>query len=136
LTGGTPLDSPEYNGGYFFEPTLLSNVTDTMQIAQTEVFAPVAALMRARDDDHAVELANSTEFGLTASIFTRSEAAKRRYIRDLDVGTVRVNRHTTGTIVNAPFHGLRNSGTPYAPAEQGFETRRFYTTQKAVYAEP
>jgi acyl-CoA reductase-like NAD-dependent aldehyde dehydrogenase len=134
--GGNSLDKAEYDGGYFFEPTLISGVTEHMFIAQTEVFAPMIGLLRARDDDHAVELANSTDFGLTASLFTRSEAAKRRFIRDLEVGTVRLNRYTTGSVVNAPFHGVRKSGAPYAPAEQGFEARRFYTTTKTIYAEP
>lgn len=98
--------------GYFIEPTIIADVDPGARIAQEEIFGPVAAFMRARDFDHAIEMANSTEYGLTGSVYSRT----RRHIESakdtFHVGNLYVNRGCTGALVGVhPFGGFNMSGT-------------------------
>ena len=108
ITGGGPAEGR----GYFIQPTIIADVPPEARIFQEEVFGPVLAVTRARDFDHALELANNSEYGLTGSIFTRNrqkmEAAKQRFF----VGNLYINRKCTGAMVGAhPFGGFNMSGT-------------------------
>ena len=99
-------------GGYYVEPTIFDDVGPGARIAQEEIFGPVLAIVRARDFDHALDVANGTEFGLAGAVFTadrdRIEQARRRF----HVGNLYVNRKCTGALTGAhPFGGFNLSGT-------------------------
>ncbi len=98
--------------GYFIPPTVFSQVSETARIAQEEIFGPVLAVIRARDFDHALEIANGTEYGLTGALFSRDEARIERAEREFHVGNLYFNRKCTGALVGVqPFGGFNMSGT-------------------------
>jgi 1-pyrroline-5-carboxylate dehydrogenase len=108
LTGGKGDDST----GYFIEPTVIANVKPGDTLEQEEVFAPVLAVIRARDYDHALEIANDTEFGLTGAVYSASQERLDRAVRDFHVGNLYLNRKCTGALVGVhPFGGFNMSGT-------------------------
>jgi 1-pyrroline-5-carboxylate dehydrogenase len=110
LLGGHTKETPA--GGYFIEPTIFGDVPGDARIAQEEIFGPVLAMIRAKDFDDALHIANSTEFGLTGSVYsqdrTRLEKARHHY----HVGNLYFNRKSTGAMVGVhPFGGFNMSGT-------------------------
>jgi alpha-ketoglutaric semialdehyde dehydrogenase len=106
-----------------------------MRIAHEEVFGPVTSVIEVADEDEALKLANATRFGLSAGVFTASEASARRFVTELAAGVIHVNNQTTGAEPHVPFGGMRDSGAPQAPPEQGRSAQDFYTQLKTVYAE-
>ncbi len=110
VEGGKRLDSTEYSRGFFFAPTLLDKVSPDMQIAQKEIFGPVAPVIRADDDSDAVAKANSTVYGLQASIFTTNMARGLKLAKKIKVGAVLINDRTNVRWDNAPFGGIKRSG--------------------------
>lgn len=108
LTGGKGEDST----GYFIEPTIIDNVAPGATIEQEEIFAPVLAVIKARDYDHAIEIANDTEFGLTGAVYSASQERLEQARRDFHVGNLYLNRKCTGALVGVhPFGGFNMSGT-------------------------
>jgi 1-pyrroline-5-carboxylate dehydrogenase len=108
LTGGRGDDS----GGYFIEPTIIDNVEPGATIEQEEIFAPVLAVIKARDYDHALEIANDTEFGLTGAVYSASQERLDQARREFHVGNLYLNRKCTGALVGVhPFGGFNMSGT-------------------------
>lgn len=108
VAGGTGDESK----GYFILPTVISNVLPGDTIEQEEIFAPVLAVIKARDYDHALEIANGTEFGLTGSVYSASEERLERAKREFHVGNLYLNRKCTGALVGVhPFGGFNMSGT-------------------------
>lgn len=108
LVGGSGDDS----NGYFIEPTIIDNVEPGATIEQEEVFAPVLAVIKARDFDHAIEIANGTMFGLTGALYSDSEERLKIARRDFHVGNLYLNRKCTGALVGVhPFGGFNMSGT-------------------------
>jgi 1-pyrroline-5-carboxylate dehydrogenase len=108
LFGGKGDDS----AGFFVEPTIIANVKPGDTLEQEEVFAPVLAVIKARDYDHALEIANDTEFGLTGAVYSRSQERLDRATRDFHVGNLYLNRKCTGALVGVhPFGGFNMSGT-------------------------
>ncbi len=103
-------DGPD--GGWFVGPTIVTDLDPgTASIARDELFGPVLAVLRARDFDHAIELANDTDYALTAGVFSRSPARIRRAAAELRAGNVYVNRSVTGAVVGRqPFGGYGLSG--------------------------
>jgi 1-pyrroline-5-carboxylate dehydrogenase len=98
--------------GYFIEPTVFADVEPRARIAQEEIFGPVLAVIEARDYDHALEIANGTEFGLTGAVFSASEERLRRAQDEFFVGNLYLNRKCTGALVGGqPFGGFNMSGT-------------------------
>ena len=98
--------------GYFLEPTVIADVAPDARISQEEIFGPVLAIVKANDFDHAIEIANNTEFGLTGSIYTTDERKIERAREDFFVGNLYFNRKSTGALVGAhPFGGFNMSGT-------------------------
>lgn len=107
-TGGTGDDSQ----GYFISPTVISNVKAGDTIEQEEIFAPVLAVVKAKDYDNALEIANGTEFGLTGAVYSKSEERLEQARRDFHVGNLYLNRKCTGALVGVhPFGGFNMSGT-------------------------
>jgi 1-pyrroline-5-carboxylate dehydrogenase len=98
--------------GYFIEPTVIDNVKPGDTIEQEEVFAPVLAVIKAKNYDHALEIANGTEFGLTGAVYSKSEERLEQAKRDFHVGNLYLNRKCTGALVGVhPFGGFNMSGT-------------------------
>ena len=108
LTGG----KGDETNGFFIEPTIIDNVQPGATLEQEEVFAPVLAVIKARDYDHALEIANDTEFGLTGAVYSASQERLDRAVRDFHVGNLYLNRKCTGALVGVhPFGGFNMSGT-------------------------
>ncbi|HEY7346713.1 MAG TPA: L-glutamate gamma-semialdehyde dehydrogenase [Ktedonobacterales bacterium] len=98
--------------GYFIEPTIIVDVAPTARIAQEEIFGPVLAVMKARDFDEALKIANGTEYGLTGSLYSRDRERVERAKREFHVGNLYFNRKCTGALVGVhPFGGFNMSGT-------------------------
>jgi 1-pyrroline-5-carboxylate dehydrogenase len=98
--------------GYFLEPTVIADVAPTARIAREEIFGPVLAVIRARDFNDAMAIANNTDYGLTGAVYTRSPEQIERAKREFHVGNLYINRKCTGAIVGAhPFGGFNMSGT-------------------------
>jgi aldehyde dehydrogenase (NAD+) len=130
LTGGRGLDAP----GFYLAPTLVELDSPSGPLASDEVFAPVAALIRAGTADRAIEIANDVRYGLVAAVFTSDLGHALRLSRRLDAGMVRVNAPTSGVDFNAPFGGSKESS--YGPREQGQAARSFYTESRTVLIVP
>jgi 1-pyrroline-5-carboxylate dehydrogenase len=110
LTGGQAVETPEK--GYYIEPTVIVDVAPNARLAQEEIFGPVLAVIRARDFDHALEIANNTEFGLTGAVYSTDRTKLDHARREYHVGNLYFNRKCTGAMVGAhPFGGFNMSGT-------------------------
>ena len=108
VAGGSGVDED----GFFIEPTVIDNVEPGATIEQEEIFAPVLAVIKAKDFDHALEIANDTEFGLTGSVYSTTQANLEKARREFHVGNLYLNRKCTGALVGAhPFGGFNMSGT-------------------------
>jgi succinate-semialdehyde dehydrogenase/glutarate-semialdehyde dehydrogenase len=114
LCGGAAPDRP----GFYYEPTVLADVTSEMRAFGEEVFGPVATLFRVRDIDEAIDVANSTEFGLGANAWTSDEAERAQFIRDLGAGMVFINGNVT-SYPQLPFGGIKQSGFGRELAQHG-----------------
>lgn len=110
LLGGEPVQMA--GDGYFIQPTIFGNVPGDARVAQEEIFGPVLTLIRARDYDDALAIANSTEYGLTGAVFSRDTARLERARHEFHVGNLYLNRKCTGALVGVhPFGGFNMSGT-------------------------
>jgi 1-pyrroline-5-carboxylate dehydrogenase len=110
LTGGHR--DTRAGAGYFVQPTVIADVQPKSRIEQEEIFGPVLAVIKSRNFDHALEIANDTEFGLTGAVYTSSQEKIDRAIRKFHVGNLYINRKCTGAMVGAhPFGGFNMSGT-------------------------
>jgi len=110
LTGGKAIDTPEH--GYYIAPTVIADIAPTASLAQEEVFGPLLAVIRAKDFDDALTIANDTEYGLTGAIYSTSRAQLDRARDEFHVGNLYLNRKCTGAMVGAhPFGGFNLSGT-------------------------
>jgi aldehyde dehydrogenase (NAD+) len=127
-TGGRP--APEH-GGLFFEPTIVTGVSRDMEIAQQEIFGPVLSVLTFETEEEAIELANSTAFGLAAGVWTNDVRRAHRVAHALRAGNVWVNSYRM-VAPNVPFGGSGASGWG---RESGLDAVREYTQTKAVWVE-
>jgi 1-pyrroline-5-carboxylate dehydrogenase len=98
--------------GYFIQPTVIADIKPKSKLEQEEIFGPVLAVIKSKNFDHALEIANDTEFGLTGAVYTGSQDKIDRAIREFHVGNLYINRKCTGAMVGAhPFGGFNMSGT-------------------------
>ena len=110
ITGGGPAKNA--GEGYFLQPTVIADISPKSRLEQEEVFGPLLAVIKSRNYDHALEIANDTEFGLTGAVYTKSREKIERAIREFHVGNLYINRKCTGATVAAhPFGGFNMSGT-------------------------
>jgi alpha-ketoglutaric semialdehyde dehydrogenase len=130
LAGGTAIDG----AGHYLAPALVEVPDAGAELAQEEVFAPVAAVLEARDAAHAVEITNGVRYGLSTSIFTRDLDRVLDLAGRLDTGLVRVNQPTSGVDLHAPFGGEKASGL--GPREQGKAARELYTSLRTILVSP
>ncbi|ODP32876.1 NAD-dependent succinate-semialdehyde dehydrogenase [Pandoraea sp. ISTKB] len=111
---------PHARGGLFYEPTILTELNDRMQIAGTEIFGPVFPIYRFSSEDEVVARANSTEYGLVAYVFTRDLARAFRMSKGIDAGMVILNTGSVGT-ASVPFGGVKHSGYGREGSHYGIE---------------
>ena len=117
--------------GYFLTPALFTDCTPTMRIMREEIFGPVAGVIRVRDYDEALSVANGTEFGLSAGICTTSLKHATHFRRNAEAGMVMVNLPTAGVDFHVPFGGRK--GSSFGPREQGRYAAEFFTIVKTSY---
>lgn len=117
--GGKTYQHPNYPQGHYFEPTMLIDVDSTMRIFNEEVFGPILTMIKAKNVDDAIELANSTEYGLGNSIFGRN-FTQLSYLADrLESGNVAINDFATYYVAQLPFGGVKKSGYGKFGGEEG-----------------
>jgi len=117
--------------GFYLSPALFTEATNDMRIAREEIFGPVAAVIRVKDYDEALAVANDTGFGLSSGIATTSLKHATHFKRNAEAGMVMVNLPTAGVDFHVPFGGRK--GSSYGPREQGRYAAEFYTTVKTAY---
>jgi acyl-CoA reductase-like NAD-dependent aldehyde dehydrogenase len=117
--------------GYFLQPTLFTEATNSMRIAREEIFGPVAAVIKAKDYEEALAISNDTDFGLSAGIVTTSLKYATHFKRNSEAGMVMVNVPTAGVDFHVPFGGRK--GSSYGPREQGKYAAEFFTVVKTAY---
>jgi aldehyde dehydrogenase (NAD+) len=132
LTGGARLKRA--TEGYYLEPALFTETTSQMQINRDEIFGPVASVIRVKDYEEALKVANDTPFGLSSGIATTSLKHAEHFKRNSAAGMVMVNLPTAGVDYHVPFGGRK--GSSYGPREQGRYAAEFYTVVKTVYVNP
>jgi aldehyde dehydrogenase (NAD+) len=120
--------------GFYMSPAIFTETTPEMRINREEVFGPIAAVIRVRDYEEALETANRTPYGLSAGIVTSSLKLASHFRRNSESGLVMVNLPTAGLDYHVPFGGRKKSS--YGPREQGTYAREFYTTVKTAYISP
>jgi alpha-ketoglutaric semialdehyde dehydrogenase len=120
--------------GFYLQPALFTGVTNSMRIAREEIFGPVAGVIRAKNYDDALAIANDTDFGLAAGVCTTSLKYASHFKRNSEAGMVMVNLPTAGVDYHVPFGGRK--GSSYGAREQGAYAREFYTTVKTAYTNP
>jgi acyl-CoA reductase-like NAD-dependent aldehyde dehydrogenase len=119
--------------GFFFEPTLFTNCTIGMRIAQEEIFGPVLSLIPVRDFDEAIEAINSIEYGLSSAIYTRDLKKAFEAIDKIEAGLTYVNSSTIGSEVHLPFGGVKHTGI--GTREGGIEGINEFSETKTVYVD-
>jgi aldehyde dehydrogenase (NAD+) len=134
IHGGKLPAGDAWSRGFFCSPAVVENADPDSPIARDELFGPVLATFEASDLDEAIALANRTEYGLSASLFTRDVGAALAFIPKIEVGLVRINGDTTGVDPHAPFGGMKGSSS--GSREQGSAAREFYTEIKTVQINP
>jgi len=115
ITGGAEAAGQGHSSqgeGHFIEPTVIADVPPKGRISQEEIFGPVLAVIKARDFDEALEIANNTEYGLTGAVYAKDRRKLDKAAREFHVGNLYLNRKCTGAMVGAhPFGGFNMSGT-------------------------
>jgi len=127
--GGTTVSRARR--GHYLLPALFTDTTPAMRINREEIFGPVASVVRVKNYEEALTVANDTEFGLCAGIVTTSLQLATHFKRSVRAGMVMINLPTAGVDYHVPFGGIK--GSSYGPREQGAYAREFYTTVKTVY---
>jgi len=120
--------------GFYMAPALFTGATNTMRIAREEIFGPVTAVLRVKNYDEALAVANDTEFGLASGIVTTSLKYSSHFKRHAQAGMVMVNLPTAGVDYHVPFGGRK--GSSYGSREQGRYAAEFFTTVKTAYTAP
>ncbi len=133
VCGGSRASGEGLDKGYFAYPTVFDHVTPDMRIAREEVFGPVLSVLRVKDFDEAMQVANDCEYGLSSSIFTNDAARIFRFVDEIETGMTHINSPTTGGEAHVPFGGTK--GTGIGDREQGSTALDFYTELKVVYVD-
>jgi len=131
--GGNRLDNGDYAHGWFLQPTVFSDVDPKMRIAQEEIFGPVVSVIPCDNLDHAIEIANGVEYGLSSALYTKDVNRAFTAMRDLYAGITYINAPTIGAEVHLPFGGVKATGNGHR--EGGIGAFDFYTEWKAIYVD-
>jgi alpha-ketoglutaric semialdehyde dehydrogenase len=132
IYGGERIMTDEFSQGYYVRPAIFTNVLPEMRIAKEEIFGPVISIIIVDSYKEAIEVANDVDYGLSASIITNNLKLAHQFAKDINSGTVKVNRTTTGNLMNAPFGGVKKSSTSTF-RESGRTGLEFFTQVKTVY---
>ncbi|MBX3166055.1 MAG: aldehyde dehydrogenase family protein [Candidatus Eremiobacteraeota bacterium] len=131
LSGGKRSDEGELTRGYYVEPTLFDHVDPKSHLALEEVFGPVLAILRVKDLDEALEVANSVRYGLSSSIYSKDSNRIFKFLDRIETGITHVNSPTMGGEAQLPFGGVKDTGV--GAREQGAVAIDFFTELKTVY---
>ncbi|MEP7212004.1 MAG: aldehyde dehydrogenase family protein [Acidobacteriota bacterium] len=131
--GGKRASGDGLDDGYFVEPTVFDRVTPDMRIAREEIFGPVLSVLRVKNFEEAMIVANDSEYGLSSSVFTNDANNIYRFIDEIETGMTHVNSPTTGGEAHIPFGGTKSTGI--GAREQGSTSLDFYTELKVVYVD-
>ncbi|SHH57552.1 aldehyde dehydrogenase [Clostridium grantii] len=129
IVGGNRLTEGEFKTGYWFEPTVITNVTNYMEIIQEETFGPIVAAMKVESFDEALQLANDCKYGLSGYIFTKNMGNIMRAMNELEVGEIYVNRRN-GELINGFHAGIKLSGVGGEDGKHGLD---IYSQKKTIY---
>ncbi len=133
LCGGKVPKGRGLNKGFFFEPTVFTDVLSKMRIAQEEIFGPVVSLITCRSFDQAVEIVNDSRYGLSSAIYTRDVNRAFQAMQDLDTGITYINASTIGAEIQLPFGGTKGTGNGHR--EAGTAALEIFTEWKSVYVD-
>lgn len=133
LIGGKRAEGDGLDDGFFFEPTILTNVTPNMRVARQEIFGPVLSVLKITSYEEAIEVANNIEFGLSSSIYTSDVATAFRAMHDIEAGITYINGPTIGAEAHMPFGGVKGTGNGHR--EGGWEVFDFYSETKTIYVD-
>jgi acyl-CoA reductase-like NAD-dependent aldehyde dehydrogenase len=129
--GGKKATEKGLANGYFYLPTVLTNVDQTKRVVREEIFGPVVCLMSIKNLDEALEKMNDCSYGLSSSVYTRDVNAAMRVIRDAEAGITYINGPTIGAEVHMPFGGVKNTGNGHREAgDHGID---IFSEWKSVY---
>ena len=133
VLGGERATGDGLNDGNFFQPTIFTDVTPDSRLAQEEVFGPVLAVLKVKDFDEAIAVANGTKYGLSSAVYTKDVARAFRAMRDVEAGITYINGPTIGAEAHMPFGGVKATGNGHR--EGGWEVFEFFTETKTVYVD-
>jgi len=133
LTGGSIYESGSCDNGFFFEPTIFDQVKPDMRIAQEEIFGPVLSILEVNSFEEAIEVLNSTTYGLSSSIYTQDVTRAFRAMRDIEAGITYINGPTIGAEVHLPFGGVKDTGNGHR--EAGTTVYDIFSEWKSVYVD-
>ncbi|MEK7881168.1 MAG: aldehyde dehydrogenase family protein [Deltaproteobacteria bacterium] len=133
LLGGCPYKKNDCKNGWFFEPTIFADVTPNMRVAKEEIFGPVVSIIKAKSLEDAITIVNSSDYGLSASIYTQDVNNSAIAERDIDTGIVYINAPTIGAEIQLPFGGTKKSGLGRREAGGRGGALDMFTKWKVIY---
>ena len=133
LTGGKAAGGDGLSKGWFYEPTILGDVTRTMRVAREEIFGPVLSVIKVKTLEEAIDICNDTTYGLSSSVYTQNINNAYRAIRDIKAGITYINSPTIGAEAHMPFGGVKETGNGHR--EGGWTVYDFFTEWKTVYVD-
>jgi alpha-ketoglutaric semialdehyde dehydrogenase len=133
LIGGEIAHEGELKNGYFFQPTILDDVSPQMRVAREEIFGPVVALIKVSSFEEAIAILNDTNYGLSSSVYTRDINRAFTAMRDIEAGITYINGPTIGAEVHLPFGGVKQTGNGHR--EAGTTALDVFTEWKSVYVD-
>ncbi|MEK6756193.1 MAG: aldehyde dehydrogenase family protein [Bacteroidota bacterium] len=133
LTGGKAAGGDGLSKGWFYEPTVLGEVTRTMRVAREEIFGPVLSVIKAKTLQEAIDICNDTTYGLSSSVYTQDINNAYMAIRDIKAGITYINSPTIGAEAHMPFGGVKETGNGHR--EGGWTVYDFFTEWKTVYVD-
>ncbi|MDP2885067.1 MAG: aldehyde dehydrogenase family protein [Ignavibacteria bacterium] len=133
LSGGKPAQGDGLSNGWFYEPTVLGDVTPSMRVAKEEIFGPVLSVLKVKSLDEAIAVSNDTMYGLSSSIYTQDINNAFKAIRDIKAGITYVNSPTIGAEAHMPFGGVKETGNGHR--EGGWTVYEFFSEWKTVYVD-
>lgn len=133
VTGGKIYDDGECKDGWFYQPTIFTDVTPEMRIAKEEIFGPVLSVLRVKSFEEAVRVLNNTKYGLSSSIYTNNVNLAFQAMRDIEAGITYINGPTIGAEAHMPFGGVKETGNGHR--EGGWEVYEFYTETKTLFVD-
>ena len=131
--GGKRLNTGEHKNGYFIQPTILTGVKPRMRVAQEEIFGPVVSVIKVKNFDEALRVANDVEYGLSSAVFTQDINRSYLAFRDLETGITYINSATIGAEAHLSFGGMKATGNGHR--EGGWEVYDFYSETKTCYVD-